>query len=66
MACNETCPQDADIDGDVDSADLAALLACWGPVGQAGASCHCLDADIDGDVDSADLADLLVKWGTCP
>ena len=66
VACNEACLQDADVDGDVDTADLATLIACWGPVGQAGASCQCLDADGDGDVDAADLAELLVKWGTCP
>ncbi len=55
-----SCPEDFDGDGDIDAADLAELLASWGP---------CLgcpaDFDNDGDVDSADLAELLSAWGQC-
>ncbi len=47
---------DLDGDGDVDAADLAALLAAWGSGGPDG------DLDLDGDVDAADLALLLAGW----
>ncbi len=49
---------DLDGDGDVDSADLAILLAAWG-------ACSGCPADFDGSgvVDSADLAVLLAAWG---
>ena len=55
------CPADFDLDGDVDQADLADLLAAW--FDNPG---HPADFDGDGDVDSADLAQLLVTWGPCP
>lgn len=45
---------DLDGDGDVDGADLAALLGGWGT--NAG------DIDGDGDTDGADLAALLGAW----
>jgi hypothetical protein len=47
-----------DGDGDVDTADLLALLAAWGP-------CEDCPEDIDGDgdVDTADLLLLLAHWG---
>ena len=54
------CPADFDGDGNVDSADLAELLADWGPCPGCAA-----DFDGDGDVDSADLAELLADWGPC-
>ncbi len=55
------CPADLDGDGKVDAADLAELLASWGP-------CAGCPADFNGDgvVDAADLADLLAAWGPCP
>ena len=64
--CNAACAQDTDADGDVDSADLAELLACWGNPHGAGPLCACLDNDGDGDIDSADLAEVLSTWGNCP
>jgi hypothetical protein len=56
-----SCPADIDADGTVDGADLARLLAAWGP-GSAG---H--PADISGDtrIDGVDLAMLLAVWGPC-
>jgi hypothetical protein len=51
-------PGDLDGDGDVDTADLLALLADWGCSGD------CLgDVDGDGDTDTADLLMLLGNWG---
>jgi len=52
----------ADLDGDntVGGADLAALLADWGPGGAPS------DLNSDGTVDGADLAALLASWGACP
>jgi hypothetical protein len=49
---------DIDGDGDVDTADLLALLAAWG-------DCPGCPEDIDGDgvVDTADLLILLGNWG---
>jgi len=51
-------PADFDGDGDVDTADLLHLLACWGT--------PCGDVDGDGDTDTADLLALLAAWGECP
>jgi hypothetical protein len=53
-----SCPADFDGDGDVDTADLLHLLACWGM--------DCGDVDGDGDTDTADLLALLAAWGECP
>jgi hypothetical protein len=49
---------DIDGDGDVDTADLLALLAAWGP-------CENCPEDLDGNgvVDTADLLTLLANWG---
>ena len=53
-------PRSADLDanGTVDGADLAELLAGWGPQGGKA------DLNADGRVDGADLAELLARWGT--
>ncbi len=59
--CDIECPADFDSDCDVDAADLAELLASWGPC----VGCPA-DFDDDGNVDAADLAELLSAWGTCP
>ena len=57
------CPTDVTGDGDTGAADLASLLACWGPVV---AGCECFDANGDGIIGPADLATLLAAWGPCP
>lgn len=51
---------DANRDGDVDSSDVIAFLACQtGPTGTASALCACVfDADADGTVDTGDFAAL--------
>lgn len=51
---------DLDGDGDVDLADLAALLANYGQTGMGPGDG---DLDGDGDVDLADLAALLANYG---
>jgi hypothetical protein len=49
---------DIDGDGDVDTADLLALLAAWGP-------CEGCPEDLNGDglVNTSDLLTLLANWG---
>lgn len=54
------CPTDLTGDGTVGPADLATLLAAWGP--NAG---HPADFNFDGTVGAADLAQLLAAWGAC-
>ena len=56
------CPADLDGDGDVDAADLAQLLAAWGPT-EPCPPFEAADLDQDCDVDAADLAELLSNWG---
>ena len=55
-----TIPPDLDLDGDVDLADLAQLLAHYGET-----DADPLDGDLDGDrdVDLSDLAELLAYYG---
>jgi len=55
---------DLDGDGDVDLADLAALLSNYGTPSGAGPEDG--DLDGDGDVDLSDLAALLANYGTGP
>jgi hypothetical protein len=57
----QPCIGDVDGSGAVDTADLLALLASWGP-------CEDCPADFDGDgeVGTADLLALLAAWGPCP
>ncbi len=57
----EPCPGDLDDDGLVDAADLAQVLAAWGPAPGSPA-----DLDGDDDVAASDLAMLLAAWGVCP
>jgi len=61
-SARSTCAPDVNRDGTVDSADLGALLAAWGPC----TGCS-TDFNGDGQVDSADLGELLAQWGVeCP
>ena len=55
------CPADLNDDDAVGPADLAMLLAAWGP-------CEDCPADLngDGEVGPLDLATLLASWGPCP
>ena len=55
------CPADVTGDGVVNTEDLLAVLAAWGP-------CEGCPEDIDADgvVDTADLLFLLGAWGDCP
>lgn len=56
-----TAAGDLDADGDVDGADLGALLGAWGP-------CVGCPADLDGNgsTDGADLGILLAGWSPVP
>ena len=57
-------PCTADLNGDdvVGPADLAMLLAAWGPCD----GCCPADLNVDGQVGPVDLATLLGSWGPCP
>jgi len=74
MCCPQDCVSSATFlpppDGKVDGADLAALLASWGPCAGccADSANSAFDHMPDGVVDGADLAVLLVAWGNpgCP
>ena len=57
----DSCAGDCNQDGVIDGADLAAMLANWGPC------TFCMeDLDDDGEVAAADLGTLLANWGDCP
>jgi hypothetical protein len=62
FAASPICETPGDLDGNctVDAADLAAVLAAWGPCGKGGCP-----ADLNGDgfVNGADLTMLLANWG---
>ncbi len=60
IAVSLPCPADLNGDGDVGPADLASLLASWGPC----ADCPA-DLNGDGEVGPFDLATLLGAWGPC-
>ncbi|MFO0963412.1 MAG: glycosyl hydrolase [Phycisphaerales bacterium] len=55
---------DLDQDGDVDGADIGALLGAWGDVGSPGG--HPADLDCDGMVGGSDLGLLLGNWSVLP
>jgi hypothetical protein len=56
------CIADLFVDGQVNGADLGALLAFWGP---ANPSLPSADINKDGLVNGADLGYLLYAWGPC-
>lgn len=56
------CTGDLNADGMVNGADLAGLLASWGPSCESTGACFA-DLNGDGAVDGADLAALLAAWG---
>ena len=58
------CPGDLDHDGDVDFADLLAMLADWGPCPPEGECPE--DIDASGAVGFEDLLIVLSSWGICP
>jgi hypothetical protein len=55
------CIGDLFVDGQINGADLGAVLSQWGPAGPATAS----DLNRDGIVNGADLGYLLSHWGPC-
>jgi spore coat protein A len=55
------CPGDVDRNDVVDTADLVAILAAWGPCPDCPE-----DTNDDGVVDTEDLIALLAGWGPCP
>jgi hypothetical protein len=57
----DTCPWDADGDGEVAITDFLEVLAAWGsdPGGPP-------DSDADGIVGIADFLAVLANWGPCP
>jgi hypothetical protein len=57
-----SCPADLSGDGVVEAADLATLIAAWGPAGSNASA----DLDGDGIVGASDLASLVAAWGACP
>ncbi|MCA9291089.1 MAG: hypothetical protein KDA25_08170 [Phycisphaerales bacterium] len=59
------CPADLNGDGHINGADLAILLANWGPCNGALPTCTVADLTDDGLVDPADLSVLLGAWGDC-
>ena len=63
--CYQTCTASVSGNCIVDGADLALLLAYWGPVNDSTASSVC-DINVDGRVDGFDLGVLLNNWGPCP
>lgn len=56
------CIADLFVDGQVNGADLGALLSQWGSATAATVS----DLNRDGTVNGADLGYLLSAWGPCP
>ncbi len=58
-----TPPGDVDGDGDIDQADLGALLAAYGATDGDPAYDEDADFDADGDVDQSDLGVLLGNYG---
>lgn len=51
------------MDGVSNAADIAALLAVWGPCGDPAGCIE--DTNDDGDINVLDLLGLLTNWGSC-
>ena len=62
-ACTPPCPADITGDGQVDAADLGALIAVWNTDG---GTIPEADINRDGTVSAADLGLLIGAWGPCP
>ena len=60
VLASSSCDGDVDDNGVVDTADLNAVLAAWGPCG----GCP-EDVNGDGVVDAEDLLIVLAAWGPC-
>ena len=58
------CIGDIVANGQIDGADLAAVVSNWGPASASGISRAC-DTNGDGAVSGADLGFLLTIWGPC-
>jgi hypothetical protein len=60
--CSASCPEDLSGNGQVDFADILAIVAAWGPCG---GSCP---EDLSGNnqVDFADVLVVIAAWGACP
>jgi hypothetical protein len=56
------CPEDLNGNGNVDFADILAIIAAWGPcVGECPE-----DLNGNGQVDFADILAVIGAWGSCP
>jgi hypothetical protein len=58
LAAAPPCPADFNLDGVVDAADLARLVAAWGAP-------HPIDLDGDQATSAKDLLILIAQWGAC-
>ncbi|MCP3902056.1 MAG: hypothetical protein GY715_00345 [Planctomycetes bacterium] len=56
------CREDLNDNGDVDFADILAVIAAWGPCPP---SCP-EDLNDNGSVDFADILAVIGAWGPCP
>jgi hypothetical protein len=57
-----SCPGDVSGDGAIGPADVAEVIAGWGPAGSNAPA----DLDGDGVVGASDLAIVIASWGDCP
>ena len=58
MATQPACLGDGNIDGVIDSVDLAEIATWWG-------QSSVYDFNNDGTTDGSDLAQILTNWGPC-
>ena len=62
--CERQCPEDLDVDGQVNSVDLQILLAAFSN-GKKLKGDHIADLNKDKSIDALDVAELLAAWGPC-